>query len=336
MLEAAPVEDLRAAGLDPAFEALERAIANYRAGESENVAVVSDPFAGREALLDYAAERLETDADRLELTGLADGPVRIPDSDVVVVDGCHYLHRREIGGFDALDSFLESVALSGTFVVTGWNRYAWDYLDAVRDVSRSFSEVVRIPELDAADVGHLVESSHEGPMPTFEETSKDGRIKTLNVERKPVRVWGPKTVSVPVPKPNPEWVSSWSVAGESESIEAVVYEKVRRVSHGNPGIATTVWDDAVTNGEIAPAYVQSPVDSFRISDPEAFLLWFVVSNESVALEELHRSAPDVAVEETLHELANEDVVTIDDGTVEITPLGLHPAVEELARRRFVW
>lgn len=333
-----PVEDLRGAGLDPAFEKLDTAIANHHAGNSTNIAVVADPFAGREVLLDYAQQRLETDAARIRLSSVvADGsPVDLPESDVVIVDNCQYLFRREIGGYDVLEQFLEEIAMSDTLYITGWNRYAWDYLAAVRDVDRSFPVQVRIPVLDAGEVEQLIHTHHKGRLPTFKLTSKDGRIKTVNLVRHPIRLWGARSVEVPIPRPNPEWISSWPVLGDNKSIEAVVFEKIRRVAHGNPGVATTVWDDSVTSDEIAPAYVRDPVEEITVDDDQAFMLSVVVSMESIERDALAALVGSDTIEKKLHPLVEEGVVDVADGRVSITPMGLHQAVAELQRRRLLW
>ena len=65
-----------------------------------------------------------------------------------------------------------------------------------------------------------------------------------------------RSVAVPYPKPNPAWTASWSVRDETASIEAVTFEKLRRVSAGNPGVALAIWEESVADGQIAPGYVR--------------------------------------------------------------------------------
>jgi len=336
-----PVEDLRAVDVDEAFETLERAVADHVEGEHANVAVVSDPFGGREALLDYAEQLLQGAAERVRLTAEVSGTTEpdLPDAEAMILDDCQHLYRREIGGFDALDRVLEEMAMSDRLYVTSWNRYAWEYLKRVRDVDRTFPVVITVPELDAAGVERLVTARFGPDLPEFVDTGEAGRIKTLDVERHDVGLPGGRTASVPVPKPNTAWATGWWTLGGDDSIEAVVYEKVRRVSNGNPGIATSVWEEAVATGEdgaIAPAYVRDIDPEFDLDDEQAFLLLQVVAGESVRPEALTGVAGDVPVDQSLQTLASRGVVTVEDGRVSITPGGLAPAVEALRRRRLVW
>lgn len=335
-----PVDDLRAAGLEGVFEALERAVADHAAGESANVAVVSDPFGGREALLDYAEETLEGSAERISLSATASQATEptLPDAEVVIIDDCQYLYRRQIGGFDVLDRVIERMAMSETLFITSWNRYAWRYLSRVRNVDRSFPVVVEIPELDAGGIERLVTARYGPDLPEFVSTGEAGRIKTLLVNWRGVEVAG-RTIPVPTVKPNTAWVTSWWTTDDEESIEAVVYEKVRRVSNGNPGIATSVWEEALDAGDpgaVAPAYVRDLDVEFDLSDEQALLLLVVVSTERVRLDTLADVAPDVQVETALGPLVDRGILATEGNEVWITPAGLAPAVEALRRRRLLW
>lgn len=92
--------DLRAAGLGRLFDEIDAAVADHLAGSVSNVAVIADPFAGREVLVEYADEALGAASGRVTLdtvvTSLDD--VEFPDTEVVLIDGCHYLYSRRING----------------------------------------------------------------------------------------------------------------------------------------------------------------------------------------------------------------------------------------------
>ncbi len=329
-------DDLRTGGAEAAFEAVEVAVEDYREeGASGNVAVVAPPYAGRAALLDHA-EALLDDVERVRL-GPAASEGRapsVPDADAVLVDDCQYLYRRRIGGFRVLDRLLERMATADTLYVTSWNSYAWRYLEAVKDVGASFPVQVEVPPLDGDGVAAMIRARWERA-PEFVQTGEDGRIKTLDVVRRPVRLPGGRSVGVPVPKPNPEWVSSWWTTDDEESIEAVVFEKVARQSRGNPGVAATAFERALDGDEIAPAHVVEPTVDGRLDDADAVLLLAVVSKGSVTREALE----DVArgpVDTSLATLADEGLVELHGESVSVAPNGLQPAVAELERRRLLW
>ncbi len=339
-----PVESLRAAGLGDEVEGVAGAVARYLDdGTGTNVAVVSEPFAGREALLDYAEGLLEeATVTRVRLSeAVTDDPPTVPADGALLVDDCHYLYRRCVDGFDVLDRFLEEVAASNTLVVTSWNRYSWSYLAAAREVADSFPTVVEIPRLDDRQLRQVIDTRYDGAMPTFVQTDDAGRIKTVELERRPVRLVGNLTVPVPLPTVNAEYLATWFE--EEGKTERVVFEKLQRLSHGNPGIATALWEASVREADeegperIAPAYLDEPVADFALRDADrATVLWSIVANETVSRPTLDATTYDVSVDKELQLLAQRGVVEFDDEAVRVTPGGLHPAVDALERRRFLW
>ena len=344
-----PIEQLRAAGLGVQVEALSTAVAEYLDEDKtldrvdSNVAVVSDPFGGRAALLEYAAELLGDHARRYSLSGIADG-ADLPDiggETALILEGCHYLYRRDIDGFDRLEAFLEQLAMTNTLVITGWNRYSWRYLTAVQRIDEAFPLTITLPPLDADQIEAVVRAHDDGPYPDYVDTGEAGRIKTLDVVRRDLPLPGDRALSVPLVRPNLSWLVSWSIWDDDESIEAVVFETLRRLSHGTPGIATSLWDRSVRmepdGRTIAPAYIDDPVeDCHRISDDAAFLLWLVVAMERVEREQLAGMLDEDAIGTEIQTLANKGIVRVDGSDVVLRPLGLHPAVAELDRRGLIW
>jgi len=345
-----PIEHLRAAGLGSQVEALSTAVAEYLDDDKtldrvdSNVAVVSDPFGGRGALLDYAGELLGEDARRVSLSSILTDEVELPEiptDRALLLEDCHYVYRRSVGGFDVLEAFLERLAMTNTLVVTSWNRYSWQYLSAVRRIDEAFPLTITLPPLSAEQIEAVIEAHVDGVLPEFVDTGEAGRIKTLDIVRYPVGLPGGRTVAVPILRPDLAWLASWSANGDAESIEAVVYETLRRLSHGNPGIATSLWDRSVRENAdgptIAPAYIDDPVtDCSVISDEAAFLLWAVVAMESVDRTQLTAMLDQDAIGTEIQTLANKGILTVEEDSVTLTTAGLHPAVAELERRRLVW
>lgn len=134
------------------------------------VAVVADPFFDREAVLDHAENALDATRGRL-----APAAGTLPDFSArpVVVDDCHHLYARRVGGFDPLDRFLERLASASGPVVTSWNRYSWNYLDAVRGLGDTFRHVRTLPSLSTERIAAAIRDRRE-PLPTFETTPGRG------------------------------------------------------------------------------------------------------------------------------------------------------------------
>jgi hypothetical protein len=383
-----PVEDLRAAGFGDEVEKVATAVAAYLDdGVGGNVAVVSDPYAGREALLEYAERLLDDDVVRVDLDASAadgTGPVLpevvaepgvtpgatggdaesaadsrtasdaasdggadiragegadpgVDGAGAVILSDCQHLFERRIDGFEALDSFLDGIALSDALVVTSWNRYAWSYLDAVRDVSDSFTTRVEIPSLDASEIETVVES-HYDDRPEIVDSGSAGRVKTVVFDSQAVPLPGDRSVGIPYPKPNPAWTASWSISDADESVEAVVFEKLRRASNGNPGAALAIWEESIDEdaGEIAPGYIEAFETDVDVDDEAALLLWTVLAKESVPVARVDALFAEGSAEASLQRLVEADLVTVQDGRVSVTPRALHLAAATLQRRGMLW
>lgn len=329
--------DLRAAGLEAHFETLDEAIAEYREGGSPNVAIVTEPFGGRAALVEYVTDALGdvthvTFPSSATMANLPD----VADHDALVLTDCHALFTRRIGGFGVLDAFLESIAASDTFVLTAWNAYAWSYLTGVRNIGESFGAVVPDPELSAEGVASLLTDRYGPDLPAFVETGAAGRVKSIGFDTYRVGVPGGRSVSVPIPEPNLAYLTSWSPGRSETDVETVVFQKVALLSNGNPGIATVLWERGVTDGEIAPAYVEQLDHQPELDDQEAFVLWTILANDSRSRADLTGMFENVAVDRTLQTLAQQGIVEVSDDSVSVVPEALHAAVELLRERRLIW
>lgn len=333
-----PVEDFRAAGLDEQFAAVERAVEAHREGSLSNVAVVAEPFAGRGALLDYGEELLEeeTVVRRGFEAPMTDALPEFQDADAYVLDDCHYLFQRTIGGFEAVEAFVDRMARSDALFLTAWNRYAFSYLEAVREIERVFPRVVQVPDFDADQLADVIGSVFGPDLPEYVERGSEGHIKSVEWTRYPIDLPGGRSVGLPVLKPNPEYVKAWASRETEKSTEAVVLEKIRRASGGNLGVAADLWARSVTDGEIATGDVRAPDPTFEMDEGGALLLWMVVSMERVPRATLEETLTDVPVDSVVQHLVERGVVDLDGEAVVLTPQGFRPAVAELRRRRLLW
>jgi hypothetical protein len=332
------VTDLHAAGLDHLFGALDDAVGAHVSDRGSNVAVVAEPLAGRDVLLDYAEETLGAAARRIEFGGVVDQLPEFGNHEVVLIDDCHYLYTRDVGGFDLLDEFLERAAVSSAMFVTSWNRYAWEYLTAVRDIDDVFPDVVAVPALSSGEMADLLLSNYATTMPEFVETGDAGRVKTIGIDRESVALPGGRSVSLPVPELNLEYLTSRALSRSEEvqNTQAVVFDKLTRLSNGNPGVATTIWERSRQNGEIAPAYVEAADPNLDVGDEEAFLLEVLLAKGSASLSTLSAVLQQLPVDRLVQSLATRDLVRIENDTVAIDPEALHAIDDYLRGRRLVW
>lgn len=319
------------------FDAIDDAIAAHLDGTDSNVAVVGEPFAGREVLLEYADEAFGAASQRVSYEDVVadEAALSFPNAEVIIVDGCHYLYTREIGGYDVLDEFLAEIVERDAMFVTSWNYYAWLYLTQIRDVEHTFPRQVEIPTLNSTEITELLVNNYGPEMPAFVQTGDAGRVKSLNFTTKTVAV-GSRSLGVPMPELNLEYITSRSNTDEFGNVEAVVFEKLTYLSDGNPGVAGRLWERSVRDGEIAPAYVEEVAQTLDIDDDEAFLLELILAKGSVGVDTLQKIVVGVPVQRSLGTLANLGVVDISEGRVELVPERLYATVDHLRRRQLIW
>lgn len=240
-------ETLESAG-DPLAPAVDEAVELARAGDP--VAVVGQPFGGRERVLERVADRLGA---RRETLTPGDGPPSLGDATVTV--GTHHLHRRTVGGFEALDALLDRLTRAEVPLVTGWNWYAWSYLRHARDVEAAF-EAVAVPAVDRERMGALVREW--SPSITFRAPPAEER-GVLGVDRRTLSLPVAGAREVPVPTVD---TGALGHRDAEEDPEGAVLRRLTDLSDGNPGVARALWRDCVGTGDVTvdPTDLRTPVE----------------------------------------------------------------------------
>jgi hypothetical protein len=343
----AGVEALEPAVLldEPAQETVDAVVGEGRGP----LAVVGSPFAGRRTVLDHVAARLaatrvhvgptgpnvaggvgerlaahpEATVDRRVLTGPdADDPAGAVSAAIAegptVVSGCHHLYTRRVGGFDHLETLMDAVAGAESTVVTGWNRYAWAYLAAVRDLDRTLPDRVEVGALDAAALSERLLARHEDA-PAFERDDGSRGLFT----RRQVSVAG-----FDVPLPALDRAALAARRGDHPDARQVVFERLAAVSGGNVGVATALWERA-RGSEVRPSDVPD-VGQPTLDRETAFCLRVILASERVHRSDLTAVVGD-NTERALGRLRRSDLVAVDGDWVSLLPAGVPTAVAETER-----
>jgi hypothetical protein len=294
------------------------------------LAVVAPPFAGHERLLDAAADALDAERIRLGPRGREEKPTPVArfrealGDGPVVVENCQHLYERRVGGFEPLESALDALARTDSRVVTGWNRYAWSYLTAVRSVEGAFPATVETGPVATAAMAELLADRYGGDREYGWAEAADPPLVT-------VRAYelgrGPFALSVPVPIPT-RFASS---GDEERDAEAVVFERLAALSEGNLGVASAIWEDQ-TGDVVRPSDIVLPVSDVDLDREEAFCLRVVLAKERVTRAELAAVVGD-AHDRIVARLARDGVVAREDGLVSLERSAVPTAAAETDRRR---
>ena len=307
------------------YEAFEAALSGEVVGP---VAVVGGPFSGRGTVLDRAVRDL--DAIRVSLEP-GDGVDRIRErlnGGPVVVEDCHHLYERRVGGFAELSAFLDDLASIDATVVTGWNRYAWAYLAAVQAIDREFPVTVELQSLPAERIAELVLDRYD-EMPAFvaDDPERGGLIVATRHEIS----WRDWSVSLPFPMLDPVAVRDLFSDGNLDPKD-VTFGRLAAVSNGNLGVATAIWETR-HGSEVRPSDIAVPASDRDLDREEAFCLRLVLAKERIDRAQLTRIVD--GLERVLGRLSRDGLVTVEDGIVELAPAAVPAAAAATERGRIL-
>lgn len=109
-------------GFKEEIESIQKAINDFESGRKSDIAIIAEPFAGRTTLVNAIEKMTARKVTKLLFSSLIKNKdaVRLPGDSkgIVIVDHCHFLFTRAIGGFGILDEFLKSVLSSDNLFIT--------------------------------------------------------------------------------------------------------------------------------------------------------------------------------------------------------------------------
>jgi len=326
------------------IESIQKAITDFESGKKLDIAVISEPFAGRTSLINalgvevmpahaVTKRSFSSVVKNKEELMLPKGPGRI-----VIIDNCHFFYRCKIGGFDILEEFLKSVVSSNNLFITTWNLYSWNYLDEVINIGQFFPIQLKLPKFTPSALRELILSGYrEGELEFLDDVkTEDKRI--IHFFRVPVTVKRlKKTITIPFLKIHVNRLRfRLSRKEEKKKAEDIIFELINRASNGNPGVAKVVWEKSLEYPVIKPSYVC--VSSFKIAldYTESFILSIILSMESLTKEELVEITDETKVDKILYRLSQQGLITVDQGYYKIRPEALNSLVGYLKKSRVIW
>jgi hypothetical protein len=331
------IDELRTLGLEEDLAHLAASISGSPPEGRPNVAVVSPPLAGRDRVLDYAAEQAPSTTDRVRFSSISTDSNVFDGlgSDIQLMDNCQFLYRRRIGGFDVLDTVLDEIVRSDTVVVSSWNSYAWDYLVDVKSIDRVFPVQIELPALTPAQTAALITTTYDTDGLRFVDDRDPDSGSPLEMTTYDVAIGTDRSITVPLPTLNRTVVRSWRTADEAVDIRDLIFERIAARSNGNPGVAKAIWEQSVDNGTISLTDIEEPPRDIELTDVEAFALRILLTKERLAPDVLASIINESAIDRILQSLVQQHLVERDGGQVTIRPMALSTIVTELDRRRLL-
>lgn len=317
---------------------IKKVITDFGDGHRSNLAIISDPFFGESELMDRVEGMAGKEGERINAGHLirnfdllATAPGKI-----VMVEEAHRLYRRKIGGFDLMNRFLKMITCSDRLFITSWNSYSWEYLDEVLELGRFFPQRIRLSKMSADEIREMLLSSYEEDELTFlQEEIAEGEQKILGWHLYKRTLAG-INLNIPLPEIDVELIRSRLDRTEKKSAEDIFFERLGRISDGNPGVAEQLWKDALAYPEVRND-LKEP-NQIDLDRDGSFALGIILFMKSVEMEYLSDvlEALDLSAENIANRLEDRGLVKIDGEVVTLRVEALKGIAEHLKRLRLVW
>lgn len=310
-------------------------------GKKRHIAIISEYLAGKQ---DLAAKvecvhpgrctriRLDSFVDDLSLF------TDLPESDIYLIENCHFLARRKIDGFNLLHQFLEIVTQSPRIWVTTWNIHSWRYLTAVQKIDSLFPVQIVLYPKRYERLRDYILSQHQSSVFYLIDTPVPRRLILIKRHKK---------IHIPFVQDD-LFINTFSIRfnliwailrGKSHEVEPdeLIFQRLAQISNGNPGIATRIWEKSLDAWEMRMSVLSPPVLT-GVLDPDcAYILYLVLSLEVLSIEDLQSVTPtDINVKLVLTRLEENKIIQIKDDLVYIIPLALAEITTQLRKTRMVW
>ncbi|VVB87182.1 Uncharacterised protein [uncultured archaeon] len=322
---------------------VQAAIADFESGKKLNIAIIAEPFAGRTAIANEIEKINAQKVTRLNLSCPVKSRTEIAlpgqSKRIVIIDNCHFLYMRKIGGFEIIEELLKLIENPDIMFITTWNLYSWKYLDEVIKIGKFFPVQISLPKLTADQIKESILSGYDKNEIKFLqdvgfENEKITDFAKYQVMIKPLN----KAISIPYLKINYDRLKvRLSRKKKVVAIEDLIFEKIKHISNGNPGVAGVIWQRSLEHPVIKPGNVKELSFNIDLDYDEYFILSIILSMDSVGKRELAEiEGFEYQIDEIIFRLLKQGLIVMEDNNCRINPEALGSIVEFLKRSRLVW
>ncbi|OPY30213.1 MAG: hypothetical protein A4E28_00460 [Methanocella sp. PtaU1.Bin125] len=319
----------RMVNLDAEISEIQQALAGFDAGARRNVAVVGYPLSGKSTLIEAVIARYGKQIRKVSLTSIRDDVEDITAAAggdrIIAIDDCQYLFTRRIGGFGTLERFLDIVATSDHLFLTTWNTFAWNYLKQVFDLQDYFPVRVAMPEMGPESIAAIIGARYDpGNTRYVDDADSNGQLWKLKQGR--FRLRGIAAAVVDSGRDR-----------DDSGLQSAIFEKIAKLSNGNPGVAMAIWQRAYIDGEIRTGLIEVPDFETDMSPDQAFVLSNILMMKSATREDLQKiTVGHLKMDRILFTLIDRGLIIKDSGRFVVEPLALYAIIHSLKKSRQVW
>lgn len=331
-------------GYERELKEVTEAIKRSGSGALLHIAIVAEPMSGRTTLVDEIRRLYGDRVYYLPLESVITQSTHLDFScipnDIILIDNCQFLTTRVIGGFDVLDTFLRTQITSKKIFITTWNTYNWQYLSAVMNIDAYFPTIIALNKMDTPVIKQLILTRHTSGEVRFVDEGTAERSMFFSMIHRTVHLpFMAKEISVPWIKLN-FTVMLHKLPRKKRvqiSLEDIIFEKIKRIAHGNPGVAILLWDMSLKDNAISLSAINETVYSISLDTNESFILSVILSMESLQAKDLSAIAgSDMNIERVLYRLVQQGLIRDNMGYYSILPFALGPVTDYLKKTRRLW
>lgn len=327
-------------GYDAEIKKIEKAISRFSSDSNINIAIISEPYAGKTTLMEYIYQRFPSISTRIVFPPYSDslgGFEKALESELkqfVFIDDCHLLYRRTVGGFEALESFLDKIAAKPEHMfITSWNIFSWEYLSEVMHIEKHFPCRISLPEFEVEEIKSVLMSQPGASEVIFDsgETGKLGNF--LEFGKYPLHIKRlERTIKIPFLKLNYSFLKEkLQQDEEGSSPEDLSFTKIKDISSGNILLSKIIWQKSLHNSTIKVSEIYSPSFKAELDYDTTFLAFMILSMGRLSKDSLEDTIGDeVDVIRSLSILQEHDIIEIRNGICSIRLEAMN-YIETLAR-----
>jgi len=332
-----PTNDLWSDEINTLLKAIDEGLS----GRNRHIAIISEYLAGKQDLATKIECVYPSQCTRIKLDSFIDDLsifTGLPESEIYVVDNCHFLARRKINGFHVLHQFIEMVSQSKRIWVTTWNNHSWRYLSAVQKVNTLFPVQIILHPKSYEKLRDYILSEHQSSVFYLIDTPVPRRLILIKKQKKIHITYFQDDFFITTFSIRFKLI--WAILrGKSHEVEPdeLIFQRLAQVSNGNPGISIRIWEKSLDAWEIRMSSLSPPLLNENLNPDSAYILSLILSLEVMNIEDLRSVTPnDINLNLVLAHLEENNLIQIKEGLVYIVPSALSMITTELKKTRMVW
>lgn len=311
------------------------AVSAYTGESPSHIAVIAEPFAGQQVMMEQITRYYPHRVTHLPFYSVARNADFLDTmrrtEEIVLMERCHFLALRRVGGFAMLDAFLDFLSTSEKLFITGWNAFTWSYLNAVTGIEKNFPVVIRLPRIDDETLKAMILSRYDHPIRFVDDTPVQEK-RRVSIQQRLVSV---PFLDAPVQIP---WIAvDTENGGGGVDAGDAVFTRINNLAQGNYGVALRIWERSIEENAVLMSRIPTLPCTVSLTIDEAFLLTNILSMESISSADLVAIAhPEIDLELVLYRLRIQGLVEEERGYYQVTPEALHCVSAYLKEIRMVW